>query len=69
MHTLTIQTKFTFGDRVRFDSPFQGKNGTGTIVAITVGPGNEIDYLIDPGDGYLQGGILEHEITLIGNAS
>lgn len=69
MHTLTVQTKFTFGDRVCFDSPFQRKSGTGIIAAITVGPNNQIDYLIDTGDGYIQGGIEEHEITLISNES
>lgn len=66
MHTLTVRTKFTFGDRVRFDSPTQQASGTGAIVAITVGPDNQIDYLIDPGEGYLYGGIMENEITLIG---
>ena len=65
MHTHTIQTKFTFGDKVQFDSPFQRASGSGTIVGITLGPENQIDYLIDTGDGFLQGGIEEHELTLI----
>jgi hypothetical protein len=69
MHTLTIRTKFTFGDHVRFDSRIQGCRGTGTIFAITVDLEGQIDYLIrlddDPGD--LQPGILENEITLLNN--
>ena len=42
MHTLTIQTQFTFGDRVRFDSPTQGCSGTGTVYAITVDEARQI---------------------------
>lgn len=67
MHTHTIRTKFTFGDRVRFDSPATCEEATGTIVGITLMTDNMIDYLIDPGNGReLFGGILEHQITLIG---
>jgi hypothetical protein len=68
MHTLTVQTKFTFGDRVRFDSATQGCSGTGTVFAITVDREQCIDYLIeiDRGDyRELQPGILEHEITML----
>lgn len=67
MHTLTLCTKYTFGDRVRFDSQIQGIAGTGVIVAITVDALRQIDYIID-GDGehrsQLIGGILEGEISL-----
>ncbi|WP_148087919.1 hypothetical protein [Gemmata obscuriglobus] len=69
MHTLTVRTRFTFGDRVRFDSPMQRCSGEGTVFAITVGADGQIDYMIEIGrDGYsdLQPGILEDEITLRG---
>ncbi len=66
MHTITIQTKFTFGDHVRFDSSTQGRTGTGKIVGITVYTDGSVDYLIDPeGDKYLQPGIVEHEMILL----
>jgi hypothetical protein len=69
MHTLTVHTKFTFGDRVRFDSAAQGCSGTGTVFAITVDKERQVDYLIEINRGAysdLQPGILEHEITLVG---
>jgi len=68
MHALTIQPKYIFGDRVRFDSPTQGKSGTGKIVAITIYAEGPLDYMIDQGEenNVLQPGILEHEITLLG---
>ena len=72
MHTLTVRTRFTFGDRVRFDSLTQMCSGKGTIHAITVSPDGSIDYMIEliRGDYIdIQPGILEHEITLIGNES
>jgi hypothetical protein len=69
MHTFTVQAKFTFGDRVRFDSRTQQRVGVGLIFAI------ELDrfghhYLIETdtgGDGVtvVQAGILEEEITLL----
>ncbi len=66
MHTLVVQTKFTFGDRVRFDSATQHCNGLGRIAGITIyNAHGEHDYFIDVGPGeYIQGGIEEHEITL-----
>lgn len=70
MHTLTIRTRFTFGDRVRFDSVLQHCRGTGTISAITVDGDGHIDYLIEISRGDysdLQPGILENEITLLEN--
>ncbi len=63
MHTLTIKTKYTFGDRVRFDSPTQGRSGTGTIYAIVIYPEGPIDYMIEvDGEAIIQPGILEEEI-------
>jgi len=65
MHTLTARTKFTFGDRVKFDSEVQKCNGIGTILAITVEQDGSINYLISVPDAkYLYAGILEDEITL-----
>jgi hypothetical protein len=68
MHSLTIQTKYTFGDRVRFDSASQGGSGTGRIFAITVDAQRQIDYIIEIDQGSytdLQPGVLEHEIELL----
>lgn len=65
MHTLTLHTKYTFGDRVRFDSRAQGRTGSGRIVAITVDDEGRIDYIIDVKTGqfsHLQAGIYEDEI-------
>jgi hypothetical protein len=64
MHTLTVRTKFTFGDRVRFNSPTQRLSGSGQVFAITVDYEGRIDYLIEVRPGYLQPGILEEEIAL-----
>ena len=68
MHTLTISTKFTFGDRVQFDSATQKCSGTGTIFAITIDAKQSIDYMIEIDMGTfsdLQPGILENEMTLL----
>jgi hypothetical protein len=64
MHVLTIFTKFTLGDLVRFDSK-DGK-GAGKIFAITVHWDKSIDYLveIDMGDySDLLPGIVDADIT------
>lgn len=69
MHTLTVRTKFTFGDQVRFDSAMQKCSGTGTVFAITVDAEGRVDYMIDISRGEysdLQPGILEDEMMLIG---
>jgi hypothetical protein len=69
MHVLTIQTQFTFGERVRFDSPTQNRRGSGTIFAITVDNERRIDYIIEVDGRFgepLQAGILEEEIALEG---
>jgi len=68
MHTLTITTKFTFGDEVRFDSSLQRCRGIGTIFAITIDVNGQVDYMISKkGSQYddLQPGILEGEIELL----
>ena len=71
MNTLTIRTKFTFGDRVRFDSATQKRTGFGSIFAIMIDKYEQITYMIDTSVGeytdILQPAILEHEITLIEN--
>ncbi len=70
MYTLVVQTKFTFGDRVRFDSATQHCNGSGKVFGITVyNAQGDFTYLIDQGGGkYVQGGIAEHEIALASSA-
>jgi hypothetical protein len=68
MHTLTVQTRFTFGDRVRFESATQGRSGVGTVFAITIDRYGHFDYMLEiDGDesGALQPGILEGEMTLL----
>jgi hypothetical protein len=67
MHTLTVRTKFTFGDRVKFDSPTQSRSGVGKVFAITVDAEWHIDYMIeiDRGEYTVQPGILEDEILLL----
>ena len=68
MHTHTVRTRFTFNDRVRFDSSAQQCSGVGKIYAITIDRDGQIDYMIEiDRDGYsdLQPGILEDEITLL----
>lgn len=72
MHALTIRTKFTFGDRVRFNSAAQHCNGEGTVFAITVDKQGQIDYIIEIPMGHytdLQPGILENEIKLLETAT
>lgn len=70
MHTHTIRTRFTFGDRIRFNSRMQRCSGEGTVVAFTVGADGQIEYLIEVvGEENLQPGILEDEITLLGATS
>lgn len=74
MYMLTIHTKFTFGDLVRFDaprfaSPGQPGSGIGRITGIMIDESRQISYAIDldpPPAGY-EGimGILESEITLL----
>jgi len=66
MHTLTVRTKFTFGDRVRFDSRAQQCSGTGTIHGIAIYRAGPMDYLIEvDGEELIQPGILEDEISYL----
>ena len=72
MHTLTIRTKFTFGDRVRFDSLTQSCSGSGKVHAVTVDAYGYHDYMIEIDNGghtTLQPGIAEDEITLLPRSS
>lgn len=65
MHTHTIRTKFTFGDRVRYSSQLNS-TGEGTVVAISFDADSKVCYYIEPDSKeYWQGGIEEHEMTLI----
>jgi len=66
-HTLEIQARFTFGDKVSFDSQLQECSGAGTIFGITVDRDMFVTYMIAIDyDSYdeLQPGILENEMTL-----
>lgn len=66
MHTITITTKFRFGDRVKYKSRLMGCAGVGTIVGITLHKDLPILYEIDEGPPELiQPGILEDEIVLV----
>jgi len=70
MHSLNIITKYTFGDRVCFDSPTQLRNGNGKIVGIMIDEFMVITYMIaiEPGDyDDVQAGILESEIIDLSN--
>jgi hypothetical protein len=67
MNTISIQTKFTFGARVRFDSPSQQCSGIGKVLLITMDAERRLDYVIEvDGNDELQPGILEDEVSLIG---
>lgn len=70
MYTLTIQTKFKFGDRVRFESAWQGRKGTGTIFGVMLDKYSQISYMIDTTEAgeytdTLVQGIFENEISSI----
>jgi hypothetical protein len=72
MHTHTIRTRFTFGDRVRYDSKLQRCSGTGTIFVISLDATGRVDYIIevDRGDfSDLQAGVQEDEITLLADVN
>ena len=65
---LTIESKFAFGDRVRFESRLQG-NGVGKIIAIMIDDQKKISYMIDVSTGEVSdiafAGIFEDEIELL----
>jgi fibrillarin-like rRNA methylase len=44
MHTLTIRTKFTFGDRVRWKPMSEHRPATGTVVGILIDARRPIKY-------------------------
>jgi hypothetical protein len=56
MHTLTIRTKFTFGDRVCWEDSCGRRATTGTVVGIIlmprrpIGSGYEIEYFVEYDD-------------------
>jgi hypothetical protein len=69
MPTLRVETRFAFGDLVRFDSPTQGRAGTGKVFAITLDLHGRLDYMIDEREGLdIRPGILENEISLLGGS-
>lgn len=74
MHIHTVRTKFTFGDRVRFDSVIQRRSGAGIVCAIIFQEDGMVDYMIAVGMkswgtgetiDEIQPGILESEMTLL----
>jgi hypothetical protein len=69
MHALTLNTRFTFGDRVHFKSVIQDCAGTGTVFGITIDKDGLITYLIDtsPDDDVIHAGIVENEMVLVGS--
>jgi hypothetical protein len=73
MHTHTIRTRFTFGDRVRFDSQWQRCSGEGKVIDFTVEADGQVDYMIEilsaDGTSTIQPGIQEGEITLLGSGA
>lgn len=62
MHTHTIQTKYTFGDRVRYSSHLNG-SGEGTVAAISFMQEGHPCYYIELEDATWQGGITDADIT------
>jgi hypothetical protein len=72
MPSYTIQAKFAFGDRVRFDSQMQRCSGEGIVFGITLDRYGRMDYLIEIDCGEyteLQAGILESEMVLVDAAA
>jgi hypothetical protein len=65
MHTHTVRTRYTFGDRVRYSSQYNG-SGTGKIVSICFHDSDPPYYYIEvDGSRDIQGGIMDDEITLL----
>lgn len=63
MHVHTVRTKYTFGDRVKYASQFNG-SGTGKIIAIDFDDRGLIGYIIERDDSpYAAGGITDDDIT------
>ncbi len=66
MHVHTVRTKYTFGDRVRYVSQFNG-SGTGKISGICINGTEPYYYFVDldDGSGETAGGIFDDDITLL----
>jgi hypothetical protein len=63
MYVHTLRTRFTFGDCVTFNSPTQGCDGIGRIVAITLEDNNSTHYTLEILEsGVFQPGIVDNEI-------
>ena len=68
MHSITIQTKFRFGDLVEFASKLNGWSGVGKVFAITLDVHGLVDYMVDVGTDAisdLRPGIEESEMKLV----
>jgi len=66
VHVLTVRTKYTFDDHVRFDSRAQGQRGSGTVFAISIDADGNIFYTIrldERTDFCMVDGVYEDEIT------
>jgi hypothetical protein len=63
MHTHTVRTKYTFGDRVRYATQWNDA-GIGTIVSICFEPDLSYYYFIEVDESRdIQGGIEDGDIT------
>jgi len=69
MHTLTVQTKYNFGDRVKFESSSQDLKGIGRIIAITIEDDRSSTYIVETvepdGVHICQPGICDAEIICL----
>jgi hypothetical protein len=68
MHTITIQTRFKFGDLVEFASKWNGWSGVGKVFAVTFDVHGHLTYMVDIGiDGISEQrpGIEESEMKLL----
>jgi len=69
MHTLTVTTRYGFGENVKFDSWRQKYKGTGKIIAITIWDDKSYEYTLEICKGGCdydyQPGICEDEIIAV----
>lgn len=67
-----VRPKFPFGSYVHFESPTQGRCGSGAIFAVIIAANGVATYIIDEGMADdvsdLQPGILEDEIHWLSNS-
>jgi hypothetical protein len=70
MHVHTVRTRYTFGDRVRYSSQYNG-SGTGTIISIAFHQdAADYYYFIEiDGSREVAGGIMDADITLLDSAA